>query len=92
LLLRRIENERYVPAGRRTVPPPAAAAASIALLIDGESSAFPSPFAPNARRVEKRCEKEEGNSPQKFFHLHLHTFKCGRVCHRDTGAQRELKI
>src|SRR5947209_2402044 len=47
LLLSRIEKERYVPAGKRTVPPPALAAASIARLTAGESSAWPSPRAPN---------------------------------------------
>src|SRR5882762_11892310 len=47
LLLRWIEKQRYVPAEKKTPPPPAAAAASIARLIAGESSALPSPLAPN---------------------------------------------
>src|SRR6266478_2466649 len=47
LLLRWIEKQRYVPAEKKTVPPPAAAAVSIARLIAGESSALPSPLAPN---------------------------------------------
>jgi hypothetical protein len=38
---------RNVPAGKTTVPPPRALAASIAAWIAFESSAAPSPCAPN---------------------------------------------
>src|SRR5690349_5018332 len=44
--------ERYVPAGRRTVPPPAAAAASTAALMAGESTVVPSPLAPKSRTLK----------------------------------------
>src|SRR6266545_3447834 len=51
LLARWIERDRYVPAGKSTVPPPAPAAAAIALLIAGESIADPLPLAPKLRTL-----------------------------------------
>src|SRR5579859_4685429 len=57
LLFSRIEKQIYVPAGKITVPPPAAAAASIALLIAGESTVFPSPVAPYVRTSKKIGER-----------------------------------
>src|SRR6476646_2422734 len=44
-----MENDRYDPAGKRTVPPPADAAASMALLMAAVSMVLPSPVAPNFR-------------------------------------------
>ena len=60
LLLRRTEKLRYVPAGKYTVPPPFAAAASMALFIEGESNAFPSPFAPYALILNTTDERLSG--------------------------------
>src|SRR6266850_5370330 len=92
LLFRWIEKQRYMPAGKKTVPPPVAAAASIARLIAGESTALPSPLAPKLF-TSKKPELFRSVGPDALTAFRLFVWLWVRVDpHKETSKIRKTRL